>query len=77
MTRRRAERRARPRPLPIATGPQLPAVGWPDLTPVSLATRERVDGMTAPFTFSDLQAAAQKIYDAPPSLFDVMQTINE
>ena len=37
---------------------------------MSLATRERVDRMTAPFTFADLQAAAQAIYDAPPSLFD-------
>ena len=70
MTRPRAERRARPRPLPIATGPLLPPAGWPNSAPVSLPTRERVDAMVAPFGHVELQAAAQAIYDAPPSLFD-------
>lgn len=70
MTRRRAERRARPRPLPIATGPLLPPAGWPNSAPVSLRTRQRVDEMVAPFGHADLVAAAQKIYDAAPSLFD-------
>ena len=65
MSGRRAERRARPLPLPIATGIRLPPVGWPDPTPVSFVTRERVDAMIAPFTYPDLREYAQQIFDMP------------
>ena len=65
MKGRKAARRARPLPLPIANGIRLPPVGWPDPTPVSMRTKERVETMTAPFTYADLQTVIQKIYDAP------------
>lgn len=65
MTRRKAARRARPLPLPLANTTRLPSIGWPDPTPVSIVTRASVDRMTAPFTYADLQEYAQKIYDAP------------
>ena len=77
MKGRKAERRARPLPLPIANGIRLPPVGWPDPTPVSIRTRALVDRMTTPFTYADLQEYAQKIYDAPPSLFDPTHLIYE
>ena len=77
MTRRKAARRARPLPLPIANGIRLPPAGWLDPTPVSMRTKERVEQMTAPFTFADLQDLLRKIRDAPPSLFEQFRYIDE
>jgi len=77
MKGRKAERRARPLPLPIANGIRLPPIGWPDPTPVSIVTRARVDRMTTPFTYDDLQKLAQEIYDAPPSLFDTPRYLDD
>ena len=77
MKGRKAARRARPLPLPLATTTRLPPIGWPDPTPISIVTRARVDRMTTPFTYADLQEYAQKIYDASPSLFDTPRYLDD